>query len=84
MRLVYHPLVQKDVNGIIKYYEGISPTLADEFWEELRRIINPDRAKCRPAASRGTRTSKGQSSAISLPHSVSATADDHSDHRRAA
>jgi len=32
--------VQKDVNGIIKYYEGVSPALADESWEELGRTIN--------------------------------------------
>jgi toxin ParE1/3/4 len=47
MRVVYHPKVQKDVNGILKYYEGVSPNLADEFWAELRRFLewigeNPD------------------------------------------
>jgi plasmid stabilization system protein ParE len=39
MRLVYHPKVQKDVNGILRYYEGVSSNLADEFWNELRRFI---------------------------------------------
>jgi toxin ParE1/3/4 len=47
MRVVYHPAVQKDVNGILKYYESVSSSLADEFWNELRRFIelleeNPD------------------------------------------
>jgi plasmid stabilization system protein ParE len=49
MRVVYHPAVQKDVNGILRYYDDASPKLADEFWDELRRVIdliaeNPDRA----------------------------------------
>jgi hypothetical protein len=30
MRVAYHPAVQKDVNAILKYFEGISPKLADE------------------------------------------------------
>ncbi len=40
MRLIYHPAVQKDVNGILGYYEGVSSELADDFWYELRRIID--------------------------------------------
>jgi plasmid stabilization system protein ParE len=49
MRVAYHPAVQKDVNTILKYYEGISPLLADEFWDELLRFIeligeNPGRS----------------------------------------
>jgi toxin ParE1/3/4 len=53
MRVVYHPLVQKDVNGILGYYEDVSPDLADEFWNELRRVIeliaaNPQRAHPAP------------------------------------
>jgi plasmid stabilization system protein ParE len=48
MRLAYHPAVQKDVNGILAYYEGVSTELADEFWKELGLIIelisaNPQR-----------------------------------------
>jgi plasmid stabilization system protein ParE len=27
--------VQRDVNGILKHYGGISARLADEFWDEL-------------------------------------------------
>ena len=49
MKVVYHPSVQKDVNDILKYYDGISKTLADEFWEELMGYTasaakNPGRA----------------------------------------
>jgi plasmid stabilization system protein ParE len=49
MTVVYHPAVQKDVNGILRYYERVSPHLADEFWDELLRIIelileNPNRS----------------------------------------
>jgi plasmid stabilization system protein ParE len=39
MRVVYHPSVQKDVNAILKYYENVSPRLADEFWIELLRFV---------------------------------------------
>jgi plasmid stabilization system protein ParE len=49
MRLAYHPAVRNDVNAILKFYEGISASLADEFWDELLRFIeligdNPDRS----------------------------------------
>ena len=49
MRVTYHPSVQKDVNGIIKYYDGVSTRLADEFWDELLSCIevaarNPGRS----------------------------------------
>lgn len=49
MRVVYHPAVQRDVNRILKYYENVSPGLAEEFWTEFRRLIeiiksNPDRS----------------------------------------
>jgi plasmid stabilization system protein ParE len=49
MTVTYHTSVQKDVNGILKHYEGISPDLADEFLEELQRFValiaeNPDRS----------------------------------------
>jgi len=35
MKVVYHPAVQKDVNGILRHYDEISPSLGDEFWSEL-------------------------------------------------
>ena len=35
MRVVYHPAVERDVNEILRYYEGVSSDLADEFWNEL-------------------------------------------------
>ena len=49
MRVAYHPLVQRDVNAILRHYEAISPALGDEFWNELLRVItrieeNPDRS----------------------------------------
>ena len=34
MRVRFHPRVQQDVTEILTYYEGISPALADRFWEE--------------------------------------------------
>ena len=48
MKVVYHPAVQKDVNGILRHYDGISASLGDEFWSELMAQIkaatqNPDR-----------------------------------------
>lgn len=39
MKLAYHPLVQRDVNGILKHYDKISPRLGDEFWAELMRLV---------------------------------------------
>ena len=39
MRLAYHPLVQRDVNGILRHYDKISPRLGDEFWTELMRLV---------------------------------------------
>jgi plasmid stabilization system protein ParE len=49
MMVVFHPLVQKDVSGILRYYEGVSSNLADEFWHELLHFTemigeNPDRS----------------------------------------
>jgi toxin ParE1/3/4 len=38
MKLAYHPLVQRDVSGILRHYDGISPRLGDEFWAELLRL----------------------------------------------
>ena len=39
MRLAYHPLVQSDVSGILRRYDGISRRLGDEFWMELMSMI---------------------------------------------
>ena len=49
MRVTYHPSVQKDVNSILRYYDGVSTRLADEFWDELMSHIeatakNPGRS----------------------------------------
>ncbi len=48
MRVAYHPAVQRDVNGILRYYDDISPRLGDELWTELMSCIeaasqNPER-----------------------------------------
>jgi hypothetical protein len=48
MRLAYRPLVQRDVSGIVRHYDGISSSLGDEFWAELTRLLevisaNPER-----------------------------------------
>ena len=40
MRLTYHPLVQRDVSGILRHYDGISTNLRDEFWAELTRLLD--------------------------------------------
>lgn len=39
MRVVYHPLVQRDVSRILRHYDGINHRLGDEFWEELNSFI---------------------------------------------
>ena len=39
MKVVYHPAVQKDVSAILRHYESISSSLADEFWGELQARI---------------------------------------------
>jgi len=36
VRVVYHPAVQRDVSAILRYYDGVSEKLGDEFWAELR------------------------------------------------
>jgi toxin ParE1/3/4 len=46
MRIGYHPLVEKDVDEILDHYEGLSVRLADDFRNELRRII--DKAAASP------------------------------------
>jgi plasmid stabilization system protein ParE len=48
MAVTYHPSVQRDVNRIVSYYDGISRRLGDEFWDELASRIeaatqNPER-----------------------------------------
>jgi toxin ParE1/3/4 len=40
MDVTYHPLVQRDVVEILRYYRRITPRLADEFRDELREMIN--------------------------------------------
>jgi toxin ParE1/3/4 len=40
MEVVYHPLVQRDVEEVLSYYRQVSSRLADEFHEELRSVIN--------------------------------------------
>lgn len=39
MKVGYHPEVQKDVNRILRRYDGESSRLGDEFWDELNRHI---------------------------------------------
>jgi len=39
MRLAYHPLVQREVSEILRYYDRISRQLGDEFWSELMRLL---------------------------------------------
>lgn len=39
MKVVYHPLVQRDVTAILHYYDRISAGLGDAFWEELVSVI---------------------------------------------
>jgi plasmid stabilization system protein ParE len=43
MTITYHPSVQRDVNGILEYYNSVSARLADEFWEELMSRIEAAR-----------------------------------------
>ncbi len=40
MRLVLHDEVYSDINKIMDYYEqAVDPQLADEFYNELRRLM---------------------------------------------
>ena len=39
MEVNYHPLVKADVLRILRYYQGASERLANEFEEELRATI---------------------------------------------
>jgi plasmid stabilization system protein ParE len=47
MEVAFHPLVQRDVVEILRYYRRISPRLADEFHQELRTML--DRVAENPA-----------------------------------
>jgi hypothetical protein len=40
MEVVYHPLVRIDVEEALTYYREISTRLADEFYAELKGMIN--------------------------------------------
>lgn len=40
MEIVYHPLVRRDVEEVLAYYQKVSERLADEFHDELRSEIN--------------------------------------------
>ena len=46
MEVTYHPLVRRDISEALHYYHKISPRLADEFYAELRVLI--DRAAEQP------------------------------------
>ena len=39
MNAVYHPLVQRDLDAIIRYYDDIDPSLSDQFWNEFTAIV---------------------------------------------
>jgi toxin ParE1/3/4 len=39
MSLAYHPLVQREVNAVLRRYDGASARLGDEFWAELMRVL---------------------------------------------
>ncbi len=41
--VIYHPRVPEEVREILKYYEDISPNLADAFWDELIHSIEKTR-----------------------------------------
>jgi plasmid stabilization system protein ParE len=48
MKVGYHPAVQRDVGGILRYDDEISKKLGDSFWDELIEKIetaktNPER-----------------------------------------
>ena len=40
MKVVFHPLVRRDVIALKRYYRRVSSRLAREFEEELRSIVN--------------------------------------------
>ncbi len=40
MEIVYHPLVQRDAEGVLAYYHKVSERLAVEFHDEPPSVIN--------------------------------------------
>ena len=40
MEVIFHPLVRAEVLEALRYYTNVSARLADEFHDELRKIIN--------------------------------------------
>jgi len=40
MEVTYHPLVKRDIVEVLRYYHGVSPSLAAEFEAELRTMIS--------------------------------------------
>jgi plasmid stabilization system protein ParE len=54
MRLSFHPMVQKDINTILRRYDSISPKLGDQFFGELNTAFdsilhNPQRGHLQTA-----------------------------------
>jgi len=39
MEVIYHPLAQRDVLEVLRYYHEISPKLEGAFYDELRSVI---------------------------------------------
>lgn len=57
MNVGYHPAVQKDVTGILRYYDAIDSRLEDEFWAELMAFVaaaaqHPERCHFDPSGRR--------------------------------
>ncbi len=39
--LIFHPLIQRDLDGILKYYsDEVSDVVADQFFEAFLAIVN--------------------------------------------
>lgn len=54
MRLLLHPKVYSDISSIMEYYEQVSTTeLADEFYRELRHLIQKAAERPESFANRG-------------------------------
>jgi len=39
VKIYYHPAVERDIADALHHYDSISPTLGNEFLEELRHFI---------------------------------------------
>jgi hypothetical protein len=39
MRLSFHPLVQRDINSILRRYDFVSRELGDQFFQELTAAL---------------------------------------------